>query len=172
MHLPRRLIRRVGTVPRAVVRSRRRRPALAFDLFTERTRDAMALAQDEARRLGHDFVGTEHILLGTLRRSDSVGAGVLAGMGVRLSEVRAAVESDVGRGPGTPPGEVRMTPRAKRVLELSVDEAKRLRHNYVGTEHLLLGIVREGEGVAARILGRTGVAHDRVRAEVRRLLGP
>ena len=167
MHLPRRLVRRVGGVPLR----RRRADRAAFDLFTDRARDAMGFAQDEARRLGHNFLGTEHLLLGLVRKRDGVAGKVLRRMGVRLPAVRSAVESVIGRGAAAAAGELRMTPRAKKVLELAVKEAGRLRHNYVGTEHLLLGIVREGEGVAAGILGRLGITHEKVRAEVLRMIG-
>ena len=170
MHLPRRLIRQLGAVRRpATHRGHRARP---FDLFTDRARDAVALAQDEARRLGHDSIGTEHLLLGILRQRNGVAARMLAGMGVRLADVRVAVESIVGRGSATVAGEMRLTPRTKRALELAVREAERLRHRYLGTEHLLLGIAGEREGVAAEILDGFGVNHERVRADVLRLVGP
>ena len=168
MHLPRRLVRRVGGLPLR----RRRADRAALDLFTDRARDAMGFAQDEARRLGHNYLGTEHLLLGLVRKRDGVAGKVLRRMGVRLPAVRSAVESVIGRGAATAAGEMRMTPRAKKVLDLAVKESGRLRHNYVGTEHLLLGIVREGEGVAAGILGRLGVTHEKVRAEVLRMIGP
>lgn len=170
MHVPRRLIRRVGAVQVPVVR-RRARPARAFDLFTERARDAMVLAQEEARRLGHDYLGTEHLLLGLLRQKDAMAGRILKSMGVKLGEARSAVEAIIGRGQIAAPGELPITPRLKRVLELSVAEAKGLRHNYVGTEHLLIAIAREGESVGARVLARAGATADLIRAEIERVVG-
>ena len=142
-----------------------------FDRFTERTRDALTLAQDEARRLGHAYIGTEHVLLGILRRTDSIGAQILAGAGVQLDTVRSAVEQTIGRGQATGDGERPLTPRLKRVFDLAVKEAKALDHDYVGTEHLVLGILGEGEGVAALILSERGVTAERVRADVLRIVG-
>ena len=143
----------------------------AFDRFTPRALTVLGLAQDEGRRLRHHYLGTEHLLLGLIREDRGLAARVLRReLGVDLPEVRAAVEAVVGRGTATPPGELRLTPRAKRVLELARDEAKRLRHDYVGTEHLLLGLMREGKGVAAGVLASRGVALPRVRSEVRRVL--
>ena len=170
MHLPRRLIRQLGTARRpAIERGRRARP---FDLFTDRARDAVELAQDEARRLGHNYIGTEHLLLGLVREGDGVAARVLGNMGVQLPKVRSAVEFIIGRGETMVMGEIGLTPRAKKVIELAVDEARRLNHHYIGTEHLLLGIVGEREGVAAEILDGFGVNQERVRAGVLRQVGP
>jgi ATP-dependent Clp protease ATP-binding subunit ClpC len=168
MHLPRRAIHRVG---RTRPFTRRCQTAPIFDRFTERTRDALALAQDEARRLGHEYIGTEHVLLGILRRPDSVGARVLVGRNVRLDAARSAVEQTIGRGDSTAAGERQLTPRLKRVFELSMKEAKALGHGYVGTEHLLLGILREGEGVAALILRELGMTAEQVRHDVLRIVG-
>jgi len=168
MHLPRRAVRRLGS---ARSFARRSRTAPTFDRFTDRTRDALSLAQDEARRLGHEFIGTEHVLLGILRRSDSIGAGVLDARGVRLDAVRSAVEQIIGRGPLAVEGERCLTPRLKLVFELSVKDATALGHDYVGTEHVLLGILREGEGVAARVLRDHGVTAEQVRADLLRIVG-
>ena len=147
-------------------------PRGAFDRFTPRARNVLDLAQDEGRRLRHDYLGTEHLLLGLIREERGLAARVLRHeMGVDLPTVRSAVEAIVGRGTATPPGELRLTPRAKRVLELARDEAKRLRHDYVGTEHLLLGVMREGEGVGAAVLASRGIALPRLRSEVLLVLG-
>jgi ATP-dependent Clp protease ATP-binding subunit ClpC len=116
------------------------------------------------------YIGTEHVLLGILRRPDSVGARVLDSMGVRLDDVREAVEQTIGRGHTTADGERYMTPRLKSVFDLSVKEAKALDHSYIGTEHLVLGILREGKGVAARILSEYGATAEQVRAEALRLV--
>jgi ATP-dependent Clp protease ATP-binding subunit ClpC len=129
------------------------------------------LAQEEARRLGHNFVGTEQILLGLIGEGTGIAAKVLKGMGVNLKEARAEVEKIIGRGSGFVAVEIPFTPRAKRVLELSWDEARQLGHNYIGTEHLLLGLIREGEGVAARVLENLGVDLNKVRSNVIRMLG-
>ena len=144
----------------------------AFDRFTPRARNVLGLAQDEGRRLRHNYVGTEHLLLGLLREDRGLAARVLRHeLGVVLPGARSAVEAVVGRGTVTPPGELRLTPRAKRVFALARDEAKRLRHDYVGTEHLLLGLMREGEGVGAGVLASRGIALPRLRSEVLRVLG-
>ncbi len=137
-----------------------------FDKFTERARRVLTLAQEEAHRFNHHYIGTEHILLGLLAEEEGMGARVLQNVGVQLSQVRQRVEHIVGRGEGTTTGELSITPRAKRVLEFATDEARRLRHDYIGTEHLLLGLVREGEGLAARVLLSLGVTLPRVRDEV------
>src|SRR3989337_856605 len=141
-----------------------------FDKFTERARRVLTLAQEEAQRFNHNYIGTEHLLLGLVREGDGVAAKVLANLGVELSKVRAAVEFIIGRGERPTPGEIGLTPRAKRVIELAVDEARRLNHNYIGTEHLLLGLLREGEGVAAGVLESLGVSLEKVRTEVTRIL--
>ncbi len=115
-----------------------------FDKFTDRARKVLTLAQDEAQRFNHNYIGTEHLLLGLVREGEGVAARVLENMNVELSKVRTAVEFIIGRGDRPVVGEVGLTPRAKRVIELAIDEARRLGHNYIGTEHLLLGLVREG----------------------------
>src|SRR5688500_16378594 len=141
-----------------------------FDKFTERARRVLTLAQEEAHRFNHNYIGTEHILLGLVREGDGVAAKVLANLGVELSKVRSAVEFIIGRCDRTVLGEIGLTPRAKKVIELAVDEARRLNHSYIGTEHLLLGLVREGEGIAAGVLESLGVNLERVRAETTRIL--
>ena len=123
-----------------------------FDKFTDRARKVLTLAQDEAQRFNHNYIGTEHLLLGLVREGEGVAARVLENMNVELAKVRTAVEFIIGRGDRPVVGEVGLTPRAKRVIELAIDEARRLGHNYIGTEHLLLGLVREGEGIAAGVL--------------------
>jgi ATP-dependent Clp protease ATP-binding subunit ClpC len=141
-----------------------------FDKFTERARRVLTLAQEEAHRFNHNYIGTEHILLGLVREGDGVAAKVLSNLGVELNKVRSAVEFIIGRGDRTVLGEIGLTPRAKKVIELAVDEARRLGHHYIGTEHLLLGLVREGEGIAAGVLESLGVNLERVRAETTRIL--
>ncbi|HYJ32340.1 MAG TPA: ATP-dependent Clp protease ATP-binding subunit [Candidatus Binatia bacterium] len=142
------------------------------DKFTERVRKVMYLAREEAARLQHDYIGTEHLLLGVIREGEGIAATVLNNLGLDLDAIRQAVESMVASTGGTLTiGEIPFTPRAKRVLELSVDEARQLGHNYVGTEHLLLGLIREGEGVAARVLLELGVDRKKVREETLKLLG-
>src|ERR671914_252680 len=137
-----------------------------FDKFTDRARKDLTLAQDEAQRFNHNYIGTEHLLLGLVREGEGVAARVLENMNVELSKVRTAVEFIIGRGDRPVVGEVGLTPRAKRVIELAIDEARRLGHNYIGTEHLLLGLVREGEGIAAGVLESLGVNLDKVRHQV------
>ena len=141
-----------------------------FDKFTDRARKVLTLAQDEAQRFNHNYIGTEHLLLGLVREGEGVAARVLENMNVELPKVRTAVEFIIGRGDRPVVGEVGLTPRAKRVIELAIDEARRLGHNYIGTEHLLLGLVREGEGIAAGVLESLGVNLDKVRHEVIRVL--
>ena len=141
-----------------------------FDKFTERARRVLTLAQEEAQRFNHNYIGTEHLLLGLVREGDGVAAKVLANLGVELSKVRSAVEFIIGRGDRAVSGDIGLTPRAKKVIELAVDEARRLNHHYIGTEHLLLGLVREGEGIAASVLESLGVNLERVRAETTRIL--
>ena len=136
-----------------------------FEKFSERARRVLTIAQEEARQLNHNYIGTEHILLGLVREEEGVAAKVLTNLGINLNKVRSAVEFISGRSerPGT--GETGLTPRAKRVIELAIDEARQLSHNYIGTEHLLLGLLREGEGVAAGVLDSLGVTLERARAE-------
>ncbi|MDX1976761.1 MAG: ATP-dependent Clp protease ATP-binding subunit [Pseudanabaenaceae cyanobacterium bins.68] len=142
-----------------------------FERFTEKAIKVIMLAQEEARRLGHNFVGTEQILLGLIGEGTGVAAKVLKSMGVNLKDARIEVEKIIGRGSGFVAVEIPFTPRAKRVLELSLEEARQLGHNYIGTEHLLLGLIREGEGVAARVLENVGVDLTKVRTQVIRMLG-
>ncbi len=142
-----------------------------FERFTERARRVIILAQEEAKRLNHSAVGTEHILLGIIREGEGVASKVLESLNINPERVRAEIESAIGRGERTPYEEVAFTPRAKKVLELALDEARRLGHNYIGTEHLLLGLIREGEGVAARVLEAMGADLERVRSQVVYLLG-
>ncbi len=142
-----------------------------FERFTEKAIKVIMLAQEEARRLGHNFVGTEQILLGLIGEGTGVAAKTLKSMGVNLKDARVEVEKIIGRGSGFVAVEIPFTPRAKRVLELSWEEARQLGHNYIGTEHLLLGLIREGEGVAARVLENLGVDLSKIRSHVIRLLG-
>jgi ATP-dependent Clp protease ATP-binding subunit ClpC len=142
-----------------------------FERFTEKAIKVIMLAQEEARRLGHNFVGTEQILLGLIGEGTGVAAKVLKSMSVNLKDARVEVEKIIGRGSGFVAVEIPFTPRAKRVLELSLEEARQLGHNYIGTEHLLLGLIREGEGVAARVLENLGVDLAKVRTQVIRMLG-
>ena len=141
-----------------------------FEKFSERARRVLSLAQEEAQRFNHNYIGTEHILLGLVRETEGVAAKVLANLSVELVKVRSAVEFIIGRGERPTPGEIGLTPRAKKVIELAVDEARRLGHHYIGTEHLLIGLMREGEGVAAGVLESLGVSLDKVRAETNRIL--
>jgi len=141
-----------------------------FEKFTERARKVLTLAQEEAQRLNHNYIGTEHILLGLVREGDGVAVKVLSNLGADPDKVRGAVEFIIGRGERAVSGEIGLTPRAKRVIELAVDEARRLNHNYIGTEHLLLGLLREAEGAAASVLESLGVNLDKARAETLRIL--
>jgi ATP-dependent Clp protease ATP-binding subunit ClpC len=141
-----------------------------FDKFTERARKVLSLAQEEAPRFQHNYIGTEHLLLGLVREGEGIAAKVLSNLGVELKEVRSAVEFMIGRGDRVVLGEIPLTPGAKKVIELAVDEARRLNHHYVGTEHLLLGLVREGEGIAVRALESLGVNLERVRTQTIRVL--
>jgi ATP-dependent Clp protease ATP-binding subunit ClpC len=142
-----------------------------WEPFTERARRSIVLAQEEAQRLGNNYIGTEHILLGIISEGESLAAKVLETLGVNLAKVRAEVEAIVGRGGQTVQQEMVFTPRAKRVIELAFEEARQLSHNYIGTEHLLLGLIREGEGVAARVLTNLGVDPAKVRVQTTSLLG-
>ena len=141
-----------------------------FDKFTDNARKVLTLSQDEAQRFNHHYIGTEHLLLGLVRVEEGVAARVLATMNVDLAKVRTAVEFIIGRGDIPVVGEVGLTPRAKRVIELAIDEARTLEHRYIGTEHLLLGLIREGEGIAAGVLQSLGVEFDRTRHEVLRTI--
>jgi len=143
------------------------------DRFTDRVRRVIYYAREEANRLQHDYIGTEHLLLGIVREGEGIAARVLGKLDLDFEQIQQAVESMVkGTGATLIVGEIPFTPRAKRVLELAIEEARLLGHNYVGTEHLLLGLIREGEGVAAQVLAELGVDRKRVREEVLRLLGP
>jgi ATP-dependent Clp protease ATP-binding subunit ClpC len=152
------------------------RPAFAlhslevFERFTERARQVVVLAQDEARRLQHNYIGTEHLLLGLLREEEGIAARVLGSLGVTADEVRAEVERVVGQGDEVPTGQIPFTPRAKHALERSLREALTLGHKHIGTEHVLLGVVSEENGVAARILEELGASAEKVRDEVYRSL--
>src|SRR5690349_4735867 len=141
-----------------------------FDKFTERARKVLTLANEEAQRFNHNYIGTEHILLGLVREQEGVAARVLSNLGIELPKVRSAVEFIIGRGDRIVMGEIGLTPRAKKVIELAVDEARRLNHHYIGTEHLLLGLVREGEGIAAGVLESLGVSLEKVRTQVIQVL--
>ena len=143
---------------------------MMFGRFTERAQKVLALAQEEANRLGHSGVGTEHILLGLVREGEGIAAKSLVSLGLSSDKVQKEVEKIIGRGPGQQGG-MAYTPRAKKVIELSIDEARKLGHNYVGTEHILLGLIREGEGVAARVLANLGVSLNKARQQVLQLLG-
>jgi ATP-dependent Clp protease ATP-binding subunit ClpA len=136
-----------------------------FERFTDRARRVVVLAQEEARMLGHNYVGTEHILLGLIHEGEGVAAKALEMLGISLEAVRQQVEEIIGRGQQAPSGHIPFTPRAKKVLELSLREALQLGHNYIGTEHILLGLIREGEGVAAQVLVRLGADLNRVRMQ-------
>ncbi|MDP2920724.1 MAG: ATP-dependent Clp protease ATP-binding subunit [Dehalococcoidia bacterium] len=144
--------------------------ASRFEKFSERARRVLTLAQEEAQHLNHSYIGTEHILLGLLREEDGVAAKVLVNLSVNLGKVRSGVEFIIGRGDKPNTGEIGLTPRAKRVIELAIDEARHLGHNYIGTEHLLLGLLHEGGGVAAGVLDSFGITLEQVRAEVIRML--
>jgi ATP-dependent Clp protease ATP-binding subunit ClpC len=142
-----------------------------FDRFNDRGKRVLALAQDEAIRLNHNYIGTEHLLLGLVREGEGVGAHVLEQLGVDLSKVRTGVERIIGRGDSTTsPSEITLSPRTKKVIELAIDEARKLGHSHVGTEHMLLGLVREGEGVAAAVL-QSFVPLEKVRQQVLATLG-
>ena len=141
-----------------------------FEKFSERARRVLSLANEEAQRFNHSYISTEHILLGLVRETDGVAAKVLTNLDVELSKVRSAVEFIIGRGERASTGEKGLTPRTKKVVELAVDEARRLNHHYIGTEHLLIGLLREGEGVAAGVLESLQVTLDKVRAETSRIL--
>ena len=144
-----------------------------FERFTERARQVVVLAQDEARALKHNYIGTEHILLGLLREEEGLAARVLESLDITVEEVRAQVARIVGQGDEVTTGQIPFTPRAKKVLELALRESRALGHQYIGTEHILLGLVRENDGVAARILLDLGVDAETVREAVGRLLlGP
>ena len=141
-----------------------------FEHFTDRARRVVHLAQDEARVLNHNYIGTEHLLLGLIREGDGIGAQALEALGISLSIVRKEIEEIIGSGGQVSSGNIPFTPRAKKALDLALQEARDLGHNYIGTEHLLLGLVREGDGVAAQVLSKLGADLARVRVQVVRTL--
>src|SRR6186997_1236913 len=141
-----------------------------FERFTDRARRVVVLAQEEARMLNHNYIGTEHILLGLIHEGEGVAAKALESLGISLEAVRSQVEEIIGQGGSSPSGHIPFTPRAKKVLELSLRGALQLGHNYIGTEHILLGLIREGEGVAAQVLVKLGADLSRVRQQVIQLL--
>ena len=141
-----------------------------FERFTDRARRVVVLAQEEARMLNHNYIGTEHILLGLIHEGEGVAAKALESLNISLEAVRQQVEEIIGQGQAAPTGHIPFTPRAKKVLELSLREALQLGHNYIGTEHILLGLIREGEGVAAQVLVKLGADLSRVRQQVIQLL--
>jgi ATP-dependent Clp protease ATP-binding subunit ClpC len=141
-----------------------------FEKFSEKARKVLSLAQEEAQRFNHNYIGTEHILLGLVKESDGAAARILISLSLELNKVRSAVEFIIGRGERRPsPGEIGLTPRAKKVIELAVDEARRLNQQFIGTEHLLIGIMREGEGVASGVLESLGLTLDKIRSEATRI---
>jgi hypothetical protein len=160
--------RLLGRLPQ----QRREGRKLLFRRFTTRARATVVHAQAAARRLGHNHIGTEHLLLGILQEPESIAAKALAEMGVTAEAVEAAVVEEIGRGHETVSGHIPFTPRAKKVLQLSLREALSMGHNYIGTEHMLLAIEREKDGVAAQILVRCGVEPGRARQAIHRMLGP
>jgi excisionase family DNA binding protein len=142
-----------------------------FDRFTKRARHVLSLAQEEAQRLQHNYIGTEHLLLGLTREGEGIAGQVLSKLGIEAEQIRTSVEAIIGHGERVVPvGSMPLTPRTKEVIELAVDEAKRLKHRFVGTEHLLLGLIREGEGVAAKILESLGLQLEQVRTETLQVL--
>jgi len=142
-----------------------------FERFTDRARRVVVLAQEEARMLNHNYIGTEHILLGLIHEGEGVAAKALESLGISLEAVRQQVEEIIGQGQQAPSGHIPFTPRAKKVLELSLREALQLGHNYIGTEHILLGLIREGDGVAAQVLVKLGADLNRVRQQVEEIIG-
>ena len=141
-----------------------------FERFTDRARRVVVLAQEEARMLNHNYIGTEHILLGLIHEGEGVAAKALESLGISLDAVRQQVEEIIGQGQQAPSGHIPFTPRAKKVLELASRESRDLSHNYVGTEHILLGLMREGDGVGAQVLKRAGAEQPAVRHQVLQLL--
>ena len=141
-----------------------------FDKFTDRARKVLSLAQEEAQRFQHNYIGTEHLLLGLIGEGGGIAAKVLTSLGVDLEKVRKAVEDIIGRGDRIVLGEIGLTPRAKKVIELAVDEARLLNHRYIGTEHLLLGLLREGNGIGAGVLESFGLSLQEVRAKTIQVL--
>src|ERR1051326_8547956 len=142
-----------------------------FERFTDRARRVVVLAQEEARMLNHNYIGTEHILLGLIHEGEGVAAKALESLGISLEAVRHQVEEIIGQGGSSPSGHIPFTPRAKKVLELSLREALQLGHNYIGTEHILLGLIHEGEGVAAKALESLNISLEAVRQQVEEIIG-
>ena len=142
-----------------------------FERFTDRARRVVVLAQEEARLLNHNYIGTEHLLLGLIHEGAGVAVGTLESLGISLEDVRQNVEEMIGRGQHALSGHIPFTPRAKKVLELSLRESQQLGHDYIGTEHILLGLIREGEGVAAQVLVKLGADLNRARQQVIQILG-
>lgn len=143
---------------------------VVFERFTDRARRVVVLAQEEARLLNHSYIGTEHILLGLLNEEDGIGGQSLAALGVELASARLVIEQMIGRGVAPPSGHIPFTPRAKKILELSLREALALGHDYIGDEHILLGLLREGEGVANQVLTQMGADHASVRRKLAELI--
>jgi ATP-dependent Clp protease ATP-binding subunit ClpC len=141
-----------------------------FERMTDRARRSIVLAQEQARELCHNYVGTEHLLLGLIEEGEGVAAKALVGLGISLVKVQESVETIIGRGAERPTSHIPFTPRAKKVIELSLREALQLGHNYIGTEHILLGLIREGEGVGSQVLVQHGAELTRVRQQVIKLL--
>ena len=141
-----------------------------FEKFSERARRVLSMGQEEAQRFNHIYIGTEHLLLALTRDTEGVAARVLSGLGADLSHVRSAVEFHMGRGEGPTMGEIGLTPRAKKVVELAVDETRSMNQHHIGTEHLLIGLLREREGVAAEVLDSLGINLEKVRAETHRIV--
>src|SRR5918911_4677032 len=141
-----------------------------FDKFTKRARRVLTFAQEEAQRLNHNYIGTEHILLGLIREEEGLAAKVLRELGLDQSRVRQVIEEIVGRGQAAPGTRLSLTPRTKRVIELAVDEARRMGHHYIGTEHLLLGLIREGDGLAVNVLKDLGINLDAIRTQTTRAI--
>lgn len=145
--------------------------ASRFEKFSQRARKVLTLAQEEAHRFNHNYIGTEHILLGLVRENEGLAIKVLANLNIQPNSIRAAVEDIIARGDQTRTGnEIGLTPRAKKAIEYAVDEARQLNHSYIGTEHLLLGLIREKDGIAASVLDNLGVTLDNVRDEIIRTL--
>jgi ATP-dependent Clp protease ATP-binding subunit ClpC len=141
-----------------------------FERFTDRARRVVVQAQDEARTLSHNYIGTEHILLGLIHEGEGTGTKALESLGISLETVRQQVQEVIGQGQHAPSGHIPFTPPAKKALELALSESKALSHNYIGTEHILLGLIREGDGVAAQVLVKLGADLNRVRQQVIQLL--
>src|SRR6202789_3256357 len=169
--LPTKHLPTIGPGPAGRLKYELEREAVTvFERFTDRARRVLVLAQEEARLLNHSFIGTEHILLGLIHEGEGVAAKALESLGISLEAVREKVEETIGMAGTAPSGSPPFTPRAKKVLELSLREALQLGHSYIGTEHMLLGLVREGEGVAATVLVSLGADLGRVRQQVIQLM--